>query len=253
MRPLIAVALGAALLAGALVATAPATLFDARIAALSGGRMRMADAAGTIWRGSGELVLLPSATRQPVRWRLDALPLFRGEVRGTITAQGAPGATIAYGGDHFELRDLDLSLPAASIVRAAGATKIGVGVGGNLVVHVEHLLWLPNTLDTQLSAQWREASVPGARAGASIALGEVSVDLNGRGAELSGPVHNAGGDVEISGELAVAAAGSSKLDLTLRQRATDRERAENVAAALSMLGSPDGQGGYRVRWAGAWR
>jgi hypothetical protein len=84
-------------------------------------------------------------------------------------------------------------------------------------------------------------------------LGDVRIDLNGRGVELTGPVRNAGGDVEINGRVVLTASGATNLDATLRPRNADRERAQLVTAALSTLGAADAQGGYRVHWTGAWR
>lgn len=255
MRPLMAVAVGAVLLAVALVATAPASLLDAPIAGASGGQLRLADAAGTVWDGSGDLVLLPSGTREPLRWRLDALPLLHGEVRATLAAAaaGAHDTTIVYGHDHFEIRAFDLALPAGVVVGAAGNARWAQGIGGTLQVHVDHLLWLPNALDARLTAQWQDAGVPGPRADAPIALGEVDVELDGHGTEISGPVRNRGGDVEINGDVALAAAGASRLELTLRPRRSEGEQAQLITAALAMLGRPDAEGGYRLRWAGTWR
>lgn len=255
MRPALAVAIGAVLLAATLIVAAPASLLDTRIAALSQGRMRLANATGTVWNGSGDLVLLPALSRQPLRWRLDVLPLLHGEIRGTIGGErdGALSTTLAYGRDRIELRTLDLSLPVESVARLASATKNGPALGGNLRLQIDHWVWLGDALDAQLILQWRDASVGGPRADAPIGLGEVQVDLNGRGAEVSGPVRNAGGEVEITGQLTLAAAGAARLDLTVRPRTTDRERADMITAALSMLGAADGNGGYRVRWTGAWR
>jgi general secretion pathway protein N len=255
MRAAIAVAAAAVLLAIALAVMAPAALLDARIAALSGGRMRIANATGTLWNGSGELVLLPAGTRRPLSWRLDAWPLLRGDIRGVVAGDGENGqeATIAYAPDRFELRGLDVSLPAESLLRVVTSAKAPLGVGGDLLLHIDHLLQVSEALDARLTVQWRDASVPAPRADARISLGDVRLDLGGRGAELSGTIGNTGGDVEISGQVAVAAAGGSKLDATLRPRGTDRARTETIAAALSALGTGDGQGGYRVSWSGTWR
>src|SRR5208282_2086921 len=96
--------------------------------------------------------------------------------------------------------------------------------------------WLGNALDAQLTVQWRDASLPGLRADARIALGDVRVDLSGHGSELSGPVRNAGGDVEVTGQVAVAAAGASSVEVVLRPRGGARERADPVTAALATLG-----------------
>ena len=97
MRRALVITAGAVLLAITLLIIAPAALLDARINALSEGRGRIANAAGTLWRGSGELVVLPAGTHQPLFWRLDAWPLLRGEIRATIAvdadAARAPGLT----------------------------------------------------------------------------------------------------------------------------------------------------------------
>ena len=254
MRRALAITAGAVLLAITLLIIAPAALLDARINALSDGRVRLANAAGTLWRGSGELVVLPAGTRQPLFWRLDAWPLLRGEIRATIAvdADGARSATVAYGRDRLDVRDLDVSLPAQSVLLAA-APKTPLGFGGSLALHVERLVQLPDVLDAQLSAEWRDGTIRGSSADAPISVGDVRIALNGRGAEINGPLRNTGGDVEIDGQVAVGAAGTVRLDATVRPRNSERERADRIAVALAALGTPDGRGGYRVTWRGAWR
>ena len=254
MRPALAFAAGAVLLAIALLIIAPAALLDARINALSDGRLRIANATGTLWQGSGELVLMPAGPRQPLFWRLEAWPLLRGEIRATITpaANGARSTTIAYGRDRLEVRDLDVSLPAQSVLLAA-VPKTPLAVGGSLALHVERLVQLPEALEAQLSAEWRDGTIPGSLVGAPIFFGDVRIALSGRGTAITGPLHNSGGDVEIDGQFDVGAAGTARLDATLRPRGSDRERADRIAMTLAALGAPDGRGGYRVIWTGAWR
>ena len=254
MRPALAVAAGAILLALALLLTAPATLLDRRIDALSAGRVRLANATGTLWRGSGELVLLPSGTRLPLLWRTDPWPLVRGEIHSTIgfDVDAPPSAVLVVGNDRLDVRGLELSLPVESIVRAAGPA-LPLAATGNLALRVERLLQQPDLIDAQLSLQWDDASVPALPPGERIALGDVRVELAGRGAVITGPVRNAGGEVEINGQAGLAAAGTLQLTATLRPRSSDRDRAERIASALAAIGSPDGQGGYTVSLKGSWR
>jgi general secretion pathway protein N len=254
LRPALAFAAGAVLLGITLLIFAPAGLLDARVNAASDGRARIANASGTLWHGSGELVLLPAGTREPLFWRLEAWPLLRGEIRATIAldAEGARSATLAYGRNRLEVRDLDVSLPAQSVLLAA-APKTPIVVGGSFALHVERLVQLPDLLDVQLSGEWRGSSIPGSSADAPISLGDVRIALNGRGAVVNGPLRNSGGDVEIDGQVEIGAAGAAKLDATVRPRSSDRERADRIAVALGTLGAPDGRGGYRVTWTGAWR
>ena len=83
MRPWLVIGAGAILLAAALIIEAPATLLDRRVADLTDGRIRIAAATGTVWRGAGELTLLPDGVRIPIAWRLEPMPLLRGVLAGS--------------------------------------------------------------------------------------------------------------------------------------------------------------------------
>lgn len=241
------------LLAVALAYRAPASLVDARIAALTDGRVRVADAAGTLWNGSGDLVLLPKGTRRAIAWHLDAWPLVTGEARGNVGVAGDPTrAEFAYGPQRTELRRLDLSLPMDSVLQSAGVPQAVLGAGGSLVAHVDRFVQTPQTIDADLSLQWRDASLPSLRPGLRIALGDIQADLRGSGGEAAGALANRGGDVDIAGRISVNAALAPRIDATVRPRAgLDPDRAEAIATALSLIGAPDGQGGYRLAWSGS--
>ncbi len=250
MKAALALAAAALLLAIALAITAPASLLDGRLAEQSDGRLRIAEAAGTVWNGAGELVLLPRGTRRPLSWHIDAWPLFLGEVRGSVSIDGAaPPADFIYGRRDRVLRRFELSLPMDSVLESAGVPAALVGAGGSIAVHVERFVQTPDTIDADLALQWQGASLPALRPGVRIALGDVRLDLRGTGAEIGGALSNRGGDVEIAGRVAVSFRLVPRVDATIRPRAgIDRDRSEAIATALSLIGAPDGQGGYRVAW-----
>jgi hypothetical protein len=136
-----------------------------------------------------------------------------------------------------------------SVLKGAGVPGALTTAGGSVNAHIERLVQTPDAIDAQLTLQWRDASVPGLRPGERIALGEIRLDVDGRGPEIAGALSNRGGDVEITGRVAVTAALASRLDATVRPRdGIDRDRADAVAAAFSFLGAADGQGGYRLAW-----
>ena len=72
---------GFALLLGAIAAFAPASLIDRRLAAVSSAKLRMADAAGTVWNGTGILTDATGSWRVHVGWSVSALALARGSVQ----------------------------------------------------------------------------------------------------------------------------------------------------------------------------
>jgi hypothetical protein len=250
MRPWIAIGCGVMLVILAAVALAPASLLDARLDAISGGRARIANASGTLWKGSGELIL-QSGERRSVAWRIDPWQLLRGEVRGTFANDGDPrhGAEFTIGRGKLELEGFDLSMPMSALLRAAGAPSLLSSVGGDVGVHVDRFVRDADALDVQLAMQWRNASLPGLGPYPSMALGDVHTEVSGRGPEVSGPIANSGGDVELEGTLTATASGAARVDARIAPRAgLDPNRAAAISAALATVGSPDPRGGYRVVW-----
>ena len=251
MKPGLAFAAGALLVAAALAIEAPAGLVDGRVAAATDGRLRITDTSGTLWNGAGELVLLPSGARRPMAWHIDAWPLLFGELRGTIaTAMDAPQyAEFAYGHRSMQLHRLDVALPMDSLLQSVGVPAALGSAGGSIEARIARFVQTPGALDADLAAQWRNASLPALRPGFRILLGDVRAEARGTGPEIAGSISNVGGDVEIAGRVALSAALIPKIDATIRPRAgIDRDRAEAITTALSLIGSPDGQGGYRLAW-----
>src|SRR5689334_4517648 len=64
----------------ALVAFAPATWLDRRVAAATTGRVRLNAAEGTVWRGRGVIVDSHGAWRIPLEWRIAPTALLRGDL-----------------------------------------------------------------------------------------------------------------------------------------------------------------------------
>jgi hypothetical protein len=252
MRTGIAVAVAAVAFAAALILEAPASLLDARLTSISDGRVRIAHADGTLWRGSGELVLPAGGARQPVAWRIEAWPLLRGELRGSFTSADSQRiATFDAGGDTLELRNVELALPMEALLRTLGAPSLLASAGGEVTLRVGRLVHRADALDADVALQWSNASLPSQRPDLRIALGDVRAELSGQGREVPGTIENSGGDVDLRGTLSAAANGSTRIDIDVRPRAgIARDRATAIATALGLVGSPDGQGGYHVAWAG---
>jgi len=254
MKVVLAVATALLLLAIAVAATAPATLADARVSALSGGRLRIAAAAGTLWNGSGDLVMLPRGTRRAMAWHIDAWPLFVGELRGTLRTGGGEAlpAEFSAGPASNTLRRFDLSLPMESLLQTAGVPGAIATAGGVVSAHVERLVQTPGAIEANLALQWQDATVPTLQPGLRIALGDVRCDVQGAGREIEGALSNRGGDVEIAGRVALTASLAPRIDATIRPRAgLDRDRTAAIASALSLVAAPDGHGGFRLAWSGS--
>ncbi len=251
MKGWLAVGAGALRVVIAVAINAPAALLDSRIADATQGRVRIASASGTVWTGTGDIVLLPRGTRRPMAWHIEAWPLMTGEVRGTLApaGSGTPRATFAFGHGRASLGGLDADLPMDALLQTAGVPAALSAAGGHIVAHVGQFVRTADALEADLSLQWLDANLPAPAPGLRIALGDITVDLRGSGAQIGGPVSNRGGDVEISGRITLDAALPPSLDATLRPRTgIDRDRADAMATALSLIAMSDGQGGYRLAW-----
>jgi general secretion pathway protein N len=251
MRAWLVIAAAVLLLAAAVAVEAPAALVDRQLDALTDGRLRVADAAGTIWNGSGTLVLLPYAARIRVLWHLDALPLLRSRVSGTLGRDSTPSqeATFDLGSDDFTVRGLALALPAEALLRASDAPAAVSGAGGIVDVRADAFSMRHGVFDGGFVARWQGASLPGPRPEVRVALGDVRLDATGSGGAIRGVLSNEGGDIEINGTLTLAAAGAARVEARLKPRpGVDAERSKAIGAALSMIGAADDSGGFRVVW-----
>jgi hypothetical protein len=256
MRSLLVVAATACLLAAALAAEAPATLVDRQLDSLTRGRLRVADVAGTIWNGSGALVLLPYNARVPVQWHIDALPLLRSRLSGTLgrdlmeTPESSP-ATFDVSADDFVVKRLVIAFPAEALLRATDAPSLITAAGGTVEVRADAFAMRRGTFDGGFIARWQGASLPGPRPEFRVALGDVRLDGVGNGGEIKGALSNVGGDIEITGTVNLAATGATRVEARLKPRAgIDAERSSAITTALSLLGAKDESGSYRVAWQG---
>jgi hypothetical protein len=245
-RPLLIFAALAAAVALFAVRMMPATLADARIAAMTRGGVHLIDVEGTLWNARG--ILAAGATRIPIAWRIDLLPLLRRElhlhlVRGGEGPVTSPRGDIAIGTSSVELRDIEGTIPAGFFGAAAGSGP-ALLVGGDVEINAALIEWAPPANRGEARIRWRAAWLTAPGSVEAIELGDITAALSAEADRLSGPVSNTGGDLAVRGTVALSASSGLQLSLVLTpRRAEDRE----LAHALSMLGAPEGDG-WRVEW-----
>ena len=238
---LVALAVAVALFA---IRLAPASLADARLARITTGGLRLADATGTLW--DARAVLVAGASRVPIAWRVDPWPLFLGETRWHLVpasggSTGGPRADITLRGENITVRDAEATFPAAIAAAAVGSTA-GWGIGGDVNVGTAAFDWAPRAIRGDLRIRWRGARLNPPGNATPLDLGDVSAVVHAEGERLSGPVTNAGGDLAMHGEIAVRTTGGIELSVVLTPRRADNSE---LAQALSVVGTPEGAG-WRV-------
>src|SRR5712671_3202301 len=100
-----------------LVTSVPATLVDAGLQRASDGRLRLAEARGTLWSGAGQFEILDPSLQSGIAtgltWRLLPMSLLRGHLVCEIKLdQQARQFPVTISPARIEIGDADLSLPA---------------------------------------------------------------------------------------------------------------------------------------------
>ena len=243
MKSALVAIVGLVLLLAAIAAFAPASLIDRRLAAASSGTLRMSDARGTVWNGTGILTDGSGSWRLPVGWSVSAPALVRGVLNITLVpaAGTTPRGTIDIAAGAATLRDVVVELPAA-VLTSALPGRAAIVPGGNLAFTAGAFEWNGERDSGALSMQWRDARL--VAAGTAADLGTVDATLEPQGNRLAGRIGNSGGDVRIDGTITVAAtaigidAGIAPLPAT----------PPPVLRALAALGTPDSAGAVRIVW-----
>src|SRR5437762_3329037 len=191
----------------ALVALAPATWLDRRVAAASDGTLRLNDAEGTVWQGRGALGDARGTWRIPVTWWISPLPLLRGAIDLELASSGdpdAPRGRLLLENDGADLRNVGMRMPASALGTLATA-KLPVEPGGELVLDAPRFLYRPNQSDGAFDLRWERARL--ATAGSTVDLGTVTAHVAPQGSALVGVISNVGGDARIDGDVSVSASG----------------------------------------------
>ena len=222
----------------ALVALAPATWLDRRIAAASDGSLRLSDAEGTVWQGRGELGDARGTWRIPVAWRISPLPLLRGAVDIELASSAdpdAPRGRLLLENDSVTFRNVALRVPA-SVLGTLASTRLPVEPGGELVLDAPQFRYRPNQIDGAFDLRWQRARL--ATAGSAVDLGTVTAHVAPQGSALAGVIGNVGGDARIDGDVSLSASG-----IAFRARiAPGPNVPPDIARMLAALGTPDANG-----------
>ena len=227
----------------ALVAFAPATWLDRRVAAATAGRVRLNAADGTVWRGRGAIVDSHGAWRIPLAWRIAPTPLLRGvlEVEFEPAASDGPRGRLTLDDKSADLRNLRFSMPAG-VLQSLSTVPLPLEPGGELVLDAPAFRYQSNQADGALDVRWERARL--ATPGSALDLGNLTVHVSPQGSALVGTIANAGGDARIDGDVAFSANGVS-----LRANiAPGPGVPTDIARLLAALGPADSSGVIHVQW-----
>jgi general secretion pathway protein N len=183
--------------------TAPASLLDRGLQFFSQNRLLLANATGSIWRGSatpalrtreGHFVTLPF-----LQWKITLSSLFSGKIIAHLQWDNQPAnaaTEIVISMKQIELHHATLQLPARLLEESSVMLK-PAQFRGQLQVQGEYLVLSNRGMEGNVIVDWKQAS----SAISSIApLGDYHLTLNGSGAKINIGLSTLTGVLQLTGD-----------------------------------------------------
>lgn len=194
-------AIGLVAYALGVITTAPATLIDAGLQRISHGKLRLVEAQGTLWSGSGKIEIRDTGGRsgvaKSIAWRVLPASLLRGHL---VCEVGLEQATkrfpVTISLSRIELANADISLPAAAL--GLGVPKLApLGLTGDVLIHVASLSIARDGMEGNATLQWRAA---GSTLTPISPLGDYELNLDAEGATVHVLLRTIQGPLQLDGK-----------------------------------------------------
>jgi general secretion pathway protein N len=200
MKRWIAIAVGVLAYFIALMALAPATLIDAGLERATNGRLRLAQAEGTVWSGSGKIEIRDAAGRRGIAkelsWRVLPVSLLRARLVCEVGV-GQPASTfpVSVSFSRIEVAKADISLPAA--VLGLGVPKLApLGLTGEVQLRIASVAISRGLMDGTATLQWLAA---GSTLTSVSPLGDYELRLDGAGTTIHAYLRTTEGPLFLDG------------------------------------------------------
>lgn len=185
----------------ALIATAPATLVDAGLQRASDGKLRLTEAQGTLWSGSGLIEIRDASGR------IGLAKLLAWQFRPGSALRARLGYQVEFGQEsipfpvtifwsRIEFKQADIRLPAAAL--SIGIPKLAaLDLTGDVNLHVTSLSLGRYSVLGNATLQWLTA---GSALSPVSPLGNYELRLSGIGHEVHATLHTLQGPLQLDGQ-----------------------------------------------------
>lgn len=217
----------------------PASLMDAVVASASDGRLRIANAEGSFWRGSGTLATADGQRRlraiRPLTWR------FGASVRALtlqLAEQDRPSGQLLFSVRGADLSGLDLDLPTALVAGAIPHPAARIGWRGNAQFSAPAIAcdW-QGLCNGELRITWRDAGVdilPEQRFGDY----RLTLELSGKHAALE--LDTVAGSIRVAGRGELNRNGTGSFAGTVEGNPEIVDRIPNIMDRNAVAGGKPG-------------
>lgn len=240
----IAIGLGA-YFAG-LVATAPATLLDAALQHASDGRLRLAEAQGTLWAGAGQLEVRGADGRigiaKNLGWRFLPLSLLRGQLTCDLALDNATRnmpVTLSFAGIELATADIDLPVMALGLAMPKLAA---LGLSGEVSLHIDRLFIGRNAMHGKAALQWRGA---GSALTTVAPLGDYELQVEFAGATTRAVLHTLQGPLQFDGKGSWPTGAAPDFPVTAR---VARQYRQNLYPLLRLIAVEREEGNFELQF-----
>ena len=218
-----------------LLVTLPAHWLGQALSRTSGGVLRLENAYGSVWQGSGTLTLntvgaAPFTTR--LNWEIHPLWLLTGTLRADLQARGQTSLRARLGIRYksVQLNDFEAEFPAAQLPTFYPPATL-IGPTGKLQLAASELLFNSRGMTGEAQLTWLGA---GGRLGGLSEIGDYRLKLNGQDGVIGLQAETIKGIIQLDarGSWQVAGDGMLRLDGTL---AAGADRQATLAPLLALL------------------
>jgi len=241
---LTALAFGLGAYAAALVALAPATLIDAGLQRAGDGRLRLAEARGSLWSGAGWIEVRDAHGRAGIARRLAWRVLPESLLRGRLVAQieldqAAKPFPVTLTLTRIEIAGARLHLPAAAL--GLGMPRLApLRLSGEVLVDIPQLALEPGRMQGDATLQWRAA---GSALTPVSPLGDYEVRFKAAGSAVHAALRTLEGPLQLEGKGTWSNGAAPSFLVIARVPAQHREQ---LAPLLGLIAVERGAGRFEL-------
>jgi general secretion pathway protein N len=199
-----------------LIITLPAYWADWLVNRAGLGAVRIQQSEGTLWNGSGDLVIQGTGRERMqsrIVWELQPLWLFTGKLQVRLSSQNsdpALNAKIRVGYHHLSIQEVEARLPVGVIGLFNPAFAL-MDPTGRLQITTPEMTLTTAGLEGGMQLTWLAA---GTRLGGLSEIGDYRLVVNGRGPKAEFQIETLRGDVGITAQGEWQTQGDGLLHLT---------------------------------------
>ena len=227
-----------------LIATVPATMIDAGLRQGSEGRLRLAEARGTLWSGRGEIEIrdanLRTGIAKNIAWRVLPAYVLRGKLLYEVALDHAvKHSHVTISPSRVEVADTEFNLPAGALGLVV-PKLVPLGLTGDVLIRVARLAVERGAIQGNASLQWRAA---GSAFTPVSPLGDYEMRFEGDGSAVRASLRTLQGPLQLDGQGSWSS--GRKLEFLATARIPPQHR-QQLAPLLRLIAVERGDGNFAL-------